>query len=359
VATLQSGNDAYQVHPGITKVTLQTSRFNRSIGKLVALPLQARELAALLREWNPDVRVSFLPRANLAHIMTRWFGNQELVIVTEQVASRNAYSTKGIVDSVMRYLIRKFYPKADAVFPSSKGVLEGLKSFGVPESRMHVVYNAVELESVNRRMRDAIADLPASRLPLVITVGRHVDQKDHETLLHAFAKVRQRMQARLVLIGQGPRRVDLESLSRELNLVDCVVFAGWQDNPFAWMARSDLFVLSSQFEGFGNVIIEAMACSLPVIATDCPSGPAEILRNGKDGILVPVGDVEALANAITTVLTNKALHGDLAEKARRRASDFDISRIGPKYEALLRSFAQERARLSLNASSLANPKCIT
>jgi glycosyltransferase involved in cell wall biosynthesis len=218
-------------------------------------------------------------------------------------------------------------------------VKENLVTFGVPVSRMQVVFNAIEHGVIAARAREALDNLPYGGVPIVITVGRHAEQKDHETLIRAFARTRQRVPARLVLIGQGPLRGELEGLARELGVAESVVFAGWQANPFAWLARSDLFVLSSRYEGFGNVIVEAMACGLPVISTDCPSGPNEILRNGEDGLLVPVADVEALADAMTNVLTDEALRSKLAQKASRRAPDFDISVIGPQYETLLQTYA--------------------
>ena len=340
VITLQSGNDAYALDPRIESATLASGRLSRGAGKVAALPLQAREIAALLRTWQPDIRVSILPRANVAHVMSRWFGNRGRILLTEQNSSRDSYPSNGIGDRLMRYLIRTFYPKADGVFPSSGGVMEGLKAFGVSEARMQVVYNAIVLDDIQSRAREVPEALPPSELPTVITVGRHAEQKDHETLIRAFALARQRVPARLVFVGQGPLREDLEALARELGVADSIVFAGWQPNPFAWLAQSDLFVLSSRYEGFGNVIVEAMACGLPIISTDCPSGPSEILRDGEAGMLVPVGDVEALADAMTTVLTDEALRAELAEKASRRAPDFDLSVIGPQYEAFLRSYAQ-------------------
>jgi glycosyltransferase involved in cell wall biosynthesis len=181
-------------------------------------------------------------------------------------------------------------------------------------------------------------------LPTVITVGRHTKQKDQETLIRAFARTLERVPARLVLVGQGPWRSNLEALVAELGIGDAVLFAGWQENPFCWMARSDLFVLSSRFEGFGNVIVEAMACGLPVICTDCRGGPSEIVRGGEDGILVPVGDVETLAGAITKLLLDEVLRAEFAQKAQCRAAAFDISQIGIQYEEILQSVVRETAR---------------
>jgi glycosyltransferase involved in cell wall biosynthesis len=215
----------------------------------------------------------------------------------------------------------------------------GLSQFGVDQNKTHVIHNPIVLDHIRLRAREMPEDLPASDLPTVITIGRHVAQKDHETLIRAFALARQHVPARLVILGQGPLRRELEQMAQDLSIADSIIFAGWSSNPFAWLSRSDLFVLSSRFEGFGNVIVEAMACGLPVISTDCPSGPREILRDGNDGVLVPVGNVDALASAITDVLSNERMRSHLARKAVQRATDFDISVIAPQYEALLRQYA--------------------
>jgi glycosyltransferase involved in cell wall biosynthesis len=342
LVTLQSGDDAYTAPPGIERRTLNTGRFARGPGKIIGLPLQARELAAVLRQLDPDASISFLPRANVAHVLTRWFGNSSPVLVTEQVSSRDAYPSNGPADRFMRFLIRTCYPRADAVFPSSQGVLEGLVHFGVRRERMRVVYNSVALADIQRLALKPVPELPPAQVPTVITVGRHAPQKDHETLLRAFAIVRARIPARLVLLGQGPLRNSLLALAAQLDIADSVMFAGFQDNPFAWLARGDLFVLSSRYEGFGNVLIEAMACGLPVVSTDCPSGPREILRDGRAGILVPVADVAALAESMYDVLTDDGLRSRLAESARLRAPDFDDAVIGEAYIDLISSFASRR-----------------
>jgi glycosyltransferase involved in cell wall biosynthesis len=337
VITLQAGNDAYALDRRIEKVTLKASRARGKFGRLAVLPVQACELAALFRKWRPDICVANLPRSNVALLMTRWFGNRGPAIITEHAYTRDTYPSSRAGDRVMRLLIRWLYPKADGVLTVSKGVGDGLGEFGIVQERMQVAYNAIELEAIRARAGQAPAALTVCDAPTVITVGRHAEQKDHRTLLRAFALARRRVNARLVLVGQGPLRGELESLARELEISDSVVFAGWQQNPFPLLARSDLFVLSSRFEGFGIVLVEAMACGLPVISTDCRSGPREILRDGEDGVLVPVGDVEALAEAMTRVLSDTELRDRLARKATQRAKDFDISVIGPKYEALLRS----------------------
>lgn len=343
VITLQEGNDAYDLHSSIERRSLRMQSLNRGPGKIVGMPIQAAQVSRILNAWQPDVCVSFLPRSNVVHVMTRWFGNKRPVLLTEQISIHDNYPGSGIVDRTMRALIRRFHPRADAVFPSSSGVRDGLVELGVPAGKMQVVYNAISVSDiVEMTKKEADTDI-FDGTSTVITVGRHAPQKDHHTLIESFAIARQRIKARLVILGQGPQRAELEARARALGVENDVVFAGWKDNPFAWLARADLFVLSSRYEGFGNVIVEAMASGLPIVSTDCPSGPAEILEDGAHGRLVPVGDVDALAAQMTEVLSDDRLRADLAERSRRRAPDFDISVIGPQYLEHLRSFSTEKA----------------
>lgn len=168
--------------------------------------------------------------------------------------------------------------------------------------------------------------------PVIATAGRLVGVKDHRTLLRAFATLLQQRPARLVLFGEGPLRSELEAESQVLGIASRVLFAGYVNDPAACYAAADLFVLSSTSEGFGNVLIEAMAAGVPVVSTDAPHGPREILADGRYGTLVPVGDAEALATAMLAMLdtpTDPAL-------LRGRAAEFEIERIGDQYEALLR-----------------------
>jgi glycosyltransferase involved in cell wall biosynthesis len=141
--------------------------------------------------------------------------------------------------------------------------------------------------------------------PVVLAVGRLTKQKDFPLLIRAFAQVCQKRRARLIILGEGPDRPLLEAQVSELGLEDEVALPGFVENPYAYMSRAALYVLSSQWEGLPTVLIEALYCGAPVVATDCPSGPREILANGRYGALVPMGDVSALAQAIEAGLAGK------------------------------------------------------
>lgn len=195
---------------------------------------------------------------------------------------------------------------------------------------------------INNPLSPALASAAAARLagalasppgagPLIVTAGRLVEVKDHRTLLRAFARLRQTRAARLLLLGDGPLRPELASLASELGIADDVSMPGYVDEPAAYYGIASLFVLSSTSEGFGNVLIEAMAAGLPIVSTDCRHGPREILQDGKLGALVPVGDAGALAEAMHAMLRRPTPPAQL----RHRAADFGIDRIGDRYEALL------------------------
>ena len=161
---------------------------------------------------------------------------------------------------------------------------------------------------------------------MILGVGRLTQAKDFPTLIRAFALVRKKRAARLMILGEGEERPKLEALVRELGLEREVTLPGFVDNPYKYMKRAAVFVLSSKWEGFGNVLVEAMALGTPVVSTDCPSGPAEILENGRWGRLVPVGDVYALAEAIIETLDEEH-HPDVAN----RAKDFAVELAVEKY----------------------------
>jgi glycosyltransferase involved in cell wall biosynthesis len=138
----------------------------------------------------------------------------------------------------------------------------------------------------------------------------------------------------LIILGRGDKKEELKNLARNLNIDEYVTFLGFQSNPYGLVARSNLFVLSSLWEGFPNALIEAMACRIPVISTDCSSGPKEIITSGVNGLLVPVGDVDILADAILKVLTDKELSNKIAKNGRKRVMDFEAKKVVREYEKL-------------------------
>jgi glycosyltransferase involved in cell wall biosynthesis len=202
-------------------------------------------------------------------------------------------------------LVGRFYPWADGIVAVSQGAADDLaRTARLPKDRIQVVHNPIVTPEL-REMAAARLDHPwfeAGAPPVLLAVGRLAPQKDFGTLIRAFERVRRSRPARLMILGDGPERDALEALAAEVGLESAVDLPGRIVNPFPYMVRADAFVLSSRWEGLPSVLIEALFCGVPVVATDCPSGPREILAGGKHGLLVPVGDVEALARGIESAL---------------------------------------------------------
>jgi glycosyltransferase involved in cell wall biosynthesis len=230
----------------------------------------------------------------------------------------------------MAHLVRKFYPAADAVIAVSTGIADDLKHvIGLNGTKVSIIHNPVITDAI-APLREAPADHPwftDGGPPIVIGVGRLTTQKGFDDLIRAFALVRARRAARLVILGTGRDHDQLTALVHELGLAEVVDLPGWVANPHAYMARANVFVLSSRYEGFGNVLVEALASGCPIVATDCVGGPADILEGGRFGHLVPVGDLEAMAEAILEALDAPA---DV-DALRRRAMDFHVDRIVERY----------------------------
>ena len=226
------------------------------------------------------------------------------------------------------------YPFVDAAVGVSAGVCSELNKLpGIRRNRIHTVYNPVVSADLLEMSQAPVGDLWLEEPgpPVVVAIGRLHKQKDFSTLLAAFSLLLGKRSARLIVLGSGPLRADLESLAHELRIGKHVKFPGFVENPYAFLSRASLFVLSSRYEGLSNVLIEAMACGCPVVSTSCKFGPDEILEGGRWGRLVPVGDPEALAVAMLHTLAMPPRRDTLRERARF----FSVDNAVRHYEELL------------------------
>jgi len=276
-------------------------------------------LVRYLRRRKPTALLSAMEHANLISLLAKKISrvNTRVVVSERNNSSPMTDNNSRFRSFVIRLMNRYLYRTADAVHAVSHGVaLASARRLGLPSELIQVVYNPV----VSQWMQDMsqidlnFPWLKNSHSSLILAAGRLTKQKDFKSLIRAFSLVRSCVNARLVIMGEGELRCDLESLIDEYGLRKSVLLPGFVDNPFAVMKKADLFVLSSAWEGLPNVLIQAMACGIPVVATDCPSGPAEILDNGKWGRLVPVGDEKALARAMLDTLS-ETTHPDVAARA--------------------------------------------
>jgi glycosyltransferase involved in cell wall biosynthesis len=293
---------------------------------------------------RPDGIIAATAPLNLVAFLARRLARSSApLVMTEHNRFAVERDTGG---STWRYdcpplLVRHAYAEADALVAVSDGIADEMASFaGLPRDRVATVYNPVAGPHLAERAAEPLDHpwLQPGEPPVILGVGMLKPQKDFATLVRAFAQLRAKRAARLVILGDARGdakdiacKADLLELPAALGVAADVQFPGFADNPQAWMARAKCFVLSSRWEGLGNVLIEALACGCPVVATDCPSGPAEILAGGTYGRLVPVGTPEAMADAIAATLDNPPVPDDL----RARADHFSIERSVERYTALL------------------------
>ena len=268
-----------------------------------SLPLA---LARYLRQRRPDALLAAMwPLTATAPLALRLSGHRCKVLVSEHAILSAQYRDWGRFHRLfLRLSTSVGYRSVDYRIGVSAGVAADMAALsGIRKDSFEVVYNPVPPRAVPEEAALDIADRlwSGSRGARILTVGTMKAVKNHQLLLRAFARL-DRPDARLMFVGDGPGRNGLMALAQDLCIANQVIFAGFRPDPTPFYKTADLFVLSSDYEGFGNVIVEALACGTPVVSTDCPSGPAEILVNGKYGRLVPVGDAEKLAKGIEEAL---------------------------------------------------------
>jgi glycosyltransferase involved in cell wall biosynthesis len=249
------------------------------------------------------------------------------------------YKSRSLSDRVNRFLIKSLYPSSSAITAVSKGVKNDLiRNFGIPEEKVSVIYNLYDINDIKIKSQEEVTHqwLDNQEYDTIITVGRLEKSKNHSLLINAVRQVIEELpNVRLIIIGEGSERLKLEKLRAELNLDDKIDFTGELENPFSYISKADLFVLSSDTEGFPNVLVEAMICGCPVISTNCQSGPNEIINHGKNGMLVPIADDKAMGDIIISVLQNAELRNSLIKKAKDSIIDYSLEVILKQYYQLL------------------------
>jgi glycosyltransferase involved in cell wall biosynthesis len=327
--------DLVLVYPGgpyLAQVDARIRVVELGAKRLITAP---PKLAGYLRREQPQALVSALEDNNVVALVAVALARTSTRCVVTvhnhlSVEARHATRFKQRFGPLTAAL---FYRFADAVVAVSKGATDDLLACGVPADRLRTIYNPIHTGDPA-----AAGDEPVSHpwfrkpgRPVVVGVGRLAWQKDFRTLLLAVARMRWSRPVNLLLIGEGPEQPKLKATAKALGIADLVAFSGFVPNPSAWMARADLLVLSSLYEGFGNVLVEAMAVGTPVVATDCPSGPAEILNHGRFGRLVPPKNSAALAAAMVATLDEPPDPGHLIG----RAAEFSLDNAVDAYLPLL------------------------
>lgn len=288
------------------------------------------ELVGYFKETNPDVLFSTMEYLNVTSLISSMLSRTSARIVIRAANVQMLKDKSSIRSKLQLVLARHLYPRADEIIALSEYVRRDITShYNLERCSISVIYNPVAVEKIQQlSMKGIEHDVFNSKADVIISVGRLSEQKDIATTLRSFALLSNRRDAKLVILGKGEQRDMLVKMAEDLGVSGQVYFFGWVDNPFPYMAAADVFVLSSQWEGFGHVIVEAMACGTPVVATDCPGGPSEILAGGQYGELVPVGDTEALSKAIEQTLVDPPEKATLID----RATDFSYRKIIDQYE---------------------------
>lgn len=285
-----------QVPNTVTLVDLGASWYVTSTFPLVRYLIGAR----------PDVLLSALPVANCIAVwscfLARFSGH--LVLGNHGAIQSGIAASSLLRKKVLFRLMKWAYPRADHI-AVSQGVGDDIATtFNLPRNKIDVIYNPVITPDVRANMQKAVHHpwLQPGQPPVVLGVGRLTAQKDYPTLLRAFAELRKLKDVRLIILGEGKDRDSLEALARQLGIASDIEMPGFVANPLPYIKAASVFALSSRWEGLPTVLIEALACGTPIVSTDCPSGPSEVLENGVWGQLVPMGDVQALSDGIANAM---------------------------------------------------------
>lgn len=321
--------DFYALAPGIDRVRVDLVGSSPSpVSGLVANLTRLRRLRQAVRTIAADVAIAFMTHTNVLTVLAAW-GTPTRVIATEHIDPHH-YSP----GRPWAFLRRLTYPFAARLVSVSAGTDRGFAWLNV--HKRAVIHNPVSFPSC-----PAPPQTPQDRLPTVVSLGRLVYQKGFDLLIDAFAQVHpSHPMWRLVIAGEGADRPLLEQRIRQRGLTGLVELPGLVQDVEAFLRGGMLFVLPSRFEGFGNVLVEAMSCALPVIAADCPSGPREILAGGEFGLLVPPQNTDALAVALDHLMGDDLERARLAERALAGAQPYALDRIIDQWERLLHTLVR-------------------
>jgi glycosyltransferase involved in cell wall biosynthesis len=311
--------------PYLNQIPQQVRLINLAAGGVMKAVLP---LSRYLQQNRPFALVSHLNHANVAAILARELSRTKTRLVLVEHNNLSASKSKLIRSHFVKPFMQWLYPRSDAIVGVSLGVAHTLeKQLDLPKGRVITIYNPVidrELLSQSQKPIDH-PWFQKNFPPVFLAVGRLTEQKDFVTLIKAFALFRKQLMARLLILGEGESRSELEATINALGIAEDVSLPGFVSNPYAYMTNASAFILSSRWEGLPTVLIEAMACGCPVISTDCPSGPEEILEAGKYGHLIPIGDAVALSEAMLKILEHPVNQNLTVQKALQFSVDRSVS----------------------------------
>lgn len=307
--------------------------------KKLLLPV---EIFITIREISPDIIISFLDHVNSLAILIKAIFRIKIPLIVCMHSNPLIYYQQK--DKFLNFFIRFLYPLkyVNKIITISREIEKSLNRFyGISYESLKTIYNGIDLEYINQLKEEEIkgkikTTLKNPNLIKFITMGRLTPVKGHKYLIKAFYKTKKAVSnTKLIIIGEGPRKKKLKKLVAQKNLNSDVIFAGLKKNPYKYLIKADIYVLSSITEGLPLALIEAMACSLPIISTDCRTGPREILNNGEYGILTKIKDPDSLGEEMIKLAKNEELRREYAKKSAKRVKYFDITRIKNVWKELI------------------------
>lgn len=314
------------VKEDVTFIKLDTKRLRSAI-----MPL-----AKLIRKEKPHILFSTIPNYNTIAILAKLVSRTKTKLIVREAAFLGGSFRENISLRIYGFL----YKFAHKVIALSAGVKENLVDrYRVKRDKIDVIYNPVDLPYIEAA---SVEPLPETYEPIfngqhqvIVTAGRLVKEKDHVTLLHAFRQVVDAVDTHLVILGEGELETSLKKLASDLGIEERVHFIGFQPNPYQFFYQADVFALTSLTEGFGHVLVEAMATNTPVVSTRCAPGGEEVLANGEYGRLCEVGAVNDIATQLIDVLQlDSENRTNIIEKGQERAATFSVKEIVKQYESV-------------------------
>jgi glycosyltransferase involved in cell wall biosynthesis len=294
-------------------------------------------LSLTLTKNKPYVLISSQTHLNVLVIIARILtGYPRKLIVIEHIAFNTSMMAAGrLLERLRPWMIKTFYPFADRIVTVSTDSAYSIYHYAKINKKIDVIENGLDLDAIQQSASQLVVGHPwmeeNSGLKLIVGMGRLSPQKNFADLLHAFSLLERRENYRLIILGEGPEEDALRSFSKELNIQDCVDFPGYVENPFPLLARANLFVSSSRWEGFANVVIEALACGIPVVATDCPGGPSNILAGQAFAKIVSMGNTFEMSIAMNDLLSTDFDRSTIMEYAK----NFNVQTMAQRYLDLI------------------------
>ena len=332
-------NEFYNLDKKIKKTYL--SDFNgseNSIKKLLYIPILAWRLKKYIKQNNISLIQSHIFRANYVNILTKLFGSKHIVqVVTAGRISR--YKELGFNGKINLWLIKHLYPKADLIISKAKGMQDDMNKLFYFQNKQIVINNPYDIEKIIALSADDVGNFTFDiNKKYLISVGRLIPLKRNQELINSLQFMNENVE--IIFLGDGSEKENLKKLAKKLYIENRVHFLGQVQNPYKYLARSDIFVSCSESEGFPNVLVEAMICGVPVVSSDCISGPREILAPNKDneyGLLFSIGDSQKMIEYIKFLLNNNDERSRYIENAKKRVKDFSLKNIIKKYKKVLES----------------------